>query len=86
MAGDGRTPDASSPAVQGSDSHAAMVARARALIPELREILPAARLSARFDPRAGSGILEKSEKRGPAPTLISLLQGASPRAHIVPPV
>ena len=36
MAGDGRTPDASSPAAQGSDSHAAMVARARALIPELR--------------------------------------------------
>lgn len=36
MAGDGRKPDASSPAVPGSDSHAAMVARARALIPELR--------------------------------------------------
>jgi 3-hydroxy-9,10-secoandrosta-1,3,5(10)-triene-9,17-dione monooxygenase len=36
MAGDGRTPDASSPAAPGSDSHAAMVARARALIPELR--------------------------------------------------
>ena len=37
MAGDGRTSDASSPAAPGSDSHAAMVARARALIPELRD-------------------------------------------------
>jgi 3-hydroxy-9,10-secoandrosta-1,3,5(10)-triene-9,17-dione monooxygenase len=36
MAGDGRTSDAGSPAALGSDSHAAMVARARALIPELR--------------------------------------------------
>jgi 3-hydroxy-9,10-secoandrosta-1,3,5(10)-triene-9,17-dione monooxygenase len=36
MAGDGRRPDAGSPTGAGSDSHAAMVARARALIPELR--------------------------------------------------
>ena len=37
MAGNGRKPDASLPAVTGSDSHATMVARARALIPELRD-------------------------------------------------
>src|ERR687883_327725 len=36
MVGNGRTSDASSPATPGPDSHAAMVARARALIPELR--------------------------------------------------
>ena len=36
MAGDGRTPDAGLPAGAGPDNHAAMVARARALIPELR--------------------------------------------------
>lgn len=36
MAGDGRTPDAGSPAGAGPDDHAAMVGRARALIPELR--------------------------------------------------
>src|SRR3954467_4924718 len=36
MAGDSRTPNASSPAAEGSDSHAAMVARAMTLIPELR--------------------------------------------------
>ena len=37
MAGDGRRLDASSPAGPGTDSYAAMVARARALIPKLRE-------------------------------------------------
>src|SRR3954447_14511093 len=36
MAGDSRTPNASSPAAEGSDSHDVMVARARAMIPELR--------------------------------------------------
>ena len=37
MTGDGRRPDASSPAGPGTDSYAAIVARARALIPTLRE-------------------------------------------------
>ncbi|WP_249133251.1 MULTISPECIES: acyl-CoA dehydrogenase family protein [unclassified Bradyrhizobium] len=37
MPGDGRRPDASSLAGPGTDSYAAMVARARALIPKLRE-------------------------------------------------
>ena len=37
MAGDGRRPDASSLAGPGTDSYAAVVARARALIPKLRE-------------------------------------------------
>lgn len=37
MAGDGHRPDASSPAGPGTDGYAAMVARARALIPQLRE-------------------------------------------------
>src|SRR4030081_3113608 len=37
MAGDGRRPDAGSTTGAGSDSHAAMVARPRALIPELRD-------------------------------------------------
>ena len=37
MAGDGRRSDASSPAGPGTDSYAAMVARAKALIPRLRE-------------------------------------------------
>src|SRR5436190_21204034 len=37
MAGDGRRSEASSPAGPGADSYAAMVARARALIPTLRE-------------------------------------------------
>src|SRR5260370_40968399 len=37
MAGDGRRPDASRPAGPGADTYAAMVARAEALIPKLRE-------------------------------------------------
>ena len=37
MTGDGRRPDASSPAGPGTDSYAAIVARAKALIPTLRE-------------------------------------------------
>src|SRR5213595_2103831 len=37
MAADGRRSDASSPAGPGTDSYTAMVARARALIPTLRE-------------------------------------------------
>ncbi|CAN7428652.1 acyl-CoA dehydrogenase family protein [Bradyrhizobium sp. LjRoot220] len=37
MAGDSRRPDAVSPAGPGTDSYAAIVARARALIPQLRE-------------------------------------------------
>src|SRR3954447_22259781 len=37
MAGDGGKPDASSPTGPGADSYVAMVARARALIPELRD-------------------------------------------------
>src|SRR5213595_3799231 len=37
MAADGRRSDASSPAGPGTDSYTAMVARARALIPRLRE-------------------------------------------------
>ena len=36
MAGDGHRPDTSSPTTADLDSHAAMVTRARALIPELR--------------------------------------------------
>jgi 3-hydroxy-9,10-secoandrosta-1,3,5(10)-triene-9,17-dione monooxygenase len=40
MAGDGRRPDAGSPTGTGPDIHAAMVARARALIPELRDRAP----------------------------------------------
>lgn len=37
MTGDGHRPDAGSPAGEGPGNHAAMVARARALIPELRD-------------------------------------------------
>src|SRR3981081_700236 len=37
MAGDGRRPDGSAPAGPGADSYSAMVARAEALIPKLRE-------------------------------------------------
>jgi 3-hydroxy-9,10-secoandrosta-1,3,5(10)-triene-9,17-dione monooxygenase len=37
MTGDGRRPDASTPAGPGTDTYAAMVARAEALIPKLRE-------------------------------------------------
>src|SRR5213080_3108444 len=37
MSGDGRKSDASSPAGPDTDNYAAMVARARALIPKLRE-------------------------------------------------
>ena len=37
MAGDGGKPDAGSPAGPGADSYVAMVARAKALIPELRD-------------------------------------------------
>jgi 3-hydroxy-9,10-secoandrosta-1,3,5(10)-triene-9,17-dione monooxygenase len=37
MAGDGGKPDASSPTGPGADSYVAMVARAKALIPELRD-------------------------------------------------
>ena len=40
MAGEGRKPDASSLAGPGTDSYAAIVARARALIPTLRERAP----------------------------------------------
>src|SRR3979490_2964703 len=37
MTGDGRRPDASTPGGPGRDTYAAMVARAEALIPKLRE-------------------------------------------------
>ncbi|QDW42093.1 acyl-CoA dehydrogenase [Bradyrhizobium sp. KBS0727] len=37
MTGDGHRPDAGSPAGEGPGNHAAMIARARALIPELRD-------------------------------------------------
>jgi 3-hydroxy-9,10-secoandrosta-1,3,5(10)-triene-9,17-dione monooxygenase len=37
MVGDGHKPDANPPAGAGTDSYAAMVARAKTLIPRLRE-------------------------------------------------
>jgi 3-hydroxy-9,10-secoandrosta-1,3,5(10)-triene-9,17-dione monooxygenase len=50
MAGDGRRSDASSPAGPGTDSYAAIVARARALIPVLRERAPKTEALRRLPP------------------------------------
>jgi 3-hydroxy-9,10-secoandrosta-1,3,5(10)-triene-9,17-dione monooxygenase len=50
MAGDGRKPDASSLAGPGTDSYAAIVARARALIPILRERAPKTEALRRLPP------------------------------------
>ena len=50
MAGDGRRPDASPLAGPGTDSYAAIVARARALIPELRERAPKTEALRRLPP------------------------------------
>jgi 3-hydroxy-9,10-secoandrosta-1,3,5(10)-triene-9,17-dione monooxygenase len=50
MAGDGRRPDASSLAGPGTDSYAAIVARARALIPKLRERAPKTEALRRLPP------------------------------------
>ena len=50
MAGDGRRPDASSPAGSGTDSYAAIVARAGALIPILRERAPKTEALRRLPP------------------------------------
>jgi 3-hydroxy-9,10-secoandrosta-1,3,5(10)-triene-9,17-dione monooxygenase len=50
MAGDSRKPDASSLAGPGTDNYAAIVARARALIPELRERAPKTEALRRLPP------------------------------------